>query len=195
MLSAGAMSVRFADVAEQAFSFLEKAGFRLAQRDSTRLQYESDHAVVVIEWDPRSGEMEASIGLPAKRGERPDMFSLSDLLNMQGVGAPKRRMPFQVADEDRIAPFLQKLAEDTRTRAQSALAGDRMFFRRLHTFRSAQSRAYMRDMELRRVRSEAERAWRDRELNRVISLYSSIENDLSELEKGKLDYARKHVGP
>ncbi len=33
--------------------------------------------------------------------------------------------------------FLEKLADDTRTHAQSALAGDRMFFRRLETFRSA----------------------------------------------------------
>ena len=189
------MSMRFAEAAEQAFSFLEKAGFKLAQRSETRHQYESNQAVVVVEWDPRSGELEVFTGPLPKKGESQEMFSLSDLLNMQGVDAPKRRMPFQVADEDHLAPFLQKLAEDTRSHAQSALAGDRMFFRRLETFRSAQSQAYMRDMDLRRVRSEAEKAWRNRDLSKLIRLYASIENELSESEKGKLDYARKHVSP
>lgn len=189
------MSMRFAEAARRALSFLEKAGFRLAQFGSTRLQYESDQAVVAIEWDPRSGELEVFTGLLPKKGEPQEMFSLSDLLNMQGVDAPRRRMPFQVADEGGLAPFFEKLADDTRTHARSALAGDRMFFRRLKTFRSAQSQAYMRDMELRRVRSEAEQAWRDRDLNRLIKLYASIESHLSESEKGKLDYARKHMGP
>lgn len=189
------MSMRFAEAARQAFSFLENTGFRLAQVGSTRLQYQSDQSVVAIEWDPRSGGLEVFIGLLLKKGEPQEMFSLSDLLNMQGVDAPRGRMPFQVADEDSLAPFLDNLAEDTRTHAQSALAGDRIFFRRLNTFRSAQSQAYMRDMELRRVRSEAERAWRDRDLNNVIRLYGSIESDLTESERGRLVYARKHAGP
>jgi hypothetical protein len=188
------MSMRFAEAAEQAFAFLEEVGFKLTQRSETRLQYESNQAVAVIEWDPRSGELEAFIGLLARKGELQETFSLTDVLNMQGAEAPNRRIPFQVADEDRLAPFLQRLAGDTRTHAQAALAGDRMFFRRLSTFRSAQSRAYMRDMELRRVRSEAERAWRNRDLSRLIRLYASIESDLSESEMGKLDYARNHVG-
>jgi len=187
------MSMRFAEVAQLAFSFLEKTGFRLVQRGSTRLQYESDKAVVIIEWDARSGEMEVFVGLWPMKSEPQNVFSLTDLLNMQGVDAPKGRKPFQVVDERLLAQFLEKLAEDTQMHAQSALAGDRMFFRRLETFRSAQSEAYMRDMELRRLRSEADKAWGIRDLNKFISLYTPIENDLSEAEKGKLDYARKHV--
>ena len=155
---------------------------------------QSNQAVAVVEWNPRSGELEAFTGLLPKKGESQETLSLSDVLNMQGAEAPKRRMPFQVADEDHLAPFLQKLAQDTRAHAQPALAGDRMFFRRLETFRSTQSQAHMRDMELRRVRSEAEKAWRDRDLSSLIRLYASIESDLSESEKVKLDYARNRVG-
>jgi hypothetical protein len=60
-------------------------------------------------------------------------------------------MPFQVFDQSKIGPFLERLAHHTKTCAQAALAGDRMFFHRLKAFRSSQSKAY----ELQRVRAEA----------------------------------------
>jgi hypothetical protein len=185
--------LHFADEVARAFSFLEDAGFRLVNRDAARLQYKTDKVFVTVEWDPRSGEINVFIGRQPRNDEPRDAFSLRDLLAMQDVRVPERRMPFQVSEEGRLGPFLEKLAEDMRKYGQPALAGDRVFFRRLRAFRSAQSHAYMRDMELRRVRSEAEKAWRKRELDRVIELYTSIENDLTESERGKLDYARRHM--
>jgi hypothetical protein len=184
--------MQFADIAQDAFSFLKQLGFKLVQRDSERLQYETDQSIVVVEWDTRSGEINVFVGLQPKMSERQDMFSLNDLLNMLNEDAAKRKTPYQVAEENRLAPFLWKLAEDTRVHAQPALAGDRMFFRRLETFRSAQSQAHMRDMKLRGVRSEADKAWKERDFDKMINLYSSIESDLSEAERGKLDYARTH---
>lgn len=188
------MSTRFIDVAREAFSFLENAGFDLVQHDSARLQYETDQSVVAVEWDVRSGEMDVSIGLQPKNGEQKEMFSLTDILDMQSVNVPERKMPFQVADESRLGPFVKKLAEDTRIHAQPALSGDRMFFRRLEVFRGVQAQAYMHAMQLRHVRSEAEKAWHKREFDKLISLYASIEKELSESEKRKLNYARKHAG-
>ena len=74
---------------------------------------------------------------------------------MEGVDVPEGKMPFQVANERQLRPFLKKMAEDIRNHARAAVAGDRMFFRRLEAFRSTQSQKYMRDMKLQRVRSEA----------------------------------------
>jgi hypothetical protein len=108
------------------------------------------------------------------------------------VDVPERNIPLQVAEEDKLGPFLDKMAEDTRVYAQPALAGDRMFFRRLNAFRSAQAQTYMRDMERRRVRTEAEKAWQKRELDKLIALYTSIEDQLSASEKAKLAYAKQH---
>ncbi len=92
----------------------------------------------------------------------------------------------------RFHSFLDKLAEDTRVHAKPALAGDRMFFHRLEAFRNAQAKAYMRDMELRRVRAEADKAWQKRELDKLIGLYTSIEDQLTASEKAKLVYAKQH---
>ena len=139
MISAGAMSMRFSEAAKQAFSYLGHAGFRLTQIDPHRLQYETAEAFVTIEWDARSGELNVFVGLQPSKDEVRDAFSLRDLLAMQNVDVPERNMPFQVAEEDKLGPFLNKIAEDTRVYAQPALAGDRMFFRRLNAFRSAQA--------------------------------------------------------
>jgi hypothetical protein len=186
------MSERFPDMAKQAFSFLEGVGFRLTQIDARQLRYESAHSVVVIGWDARSGELEAFVGLQSSTGRPEDTYSLTDILGMEGAQVPDRRMPVQVADENRLRPFVDQLAGDMRVHAQSALVGDRMFFRRLETFRHAKAEAFARSMKLQQVRSEVEKAWRKREFKRVIGLYTSVEGDLSEAEKRKLEYAREH---
>jgi hypothetical protein len=186
------MNVHFPDIAQQAFSFLEGAGFRLTQSGPARLQYETAQVFVTVEWDTRSGELNVFVGLQSSKGETHNAFSLTDLLALEGVDVPERRMPFQVAEESKLGPFLDKLAADMQVHAQPALAGDRMFYRRLKAFRSAQAQAYMRDMELRRVRTEADAAWQKRELDKMVALYSSIEDQLTASEKAKLAYAKQH---
>jgi|SRR5882672_426632 len=184
------MSERFPDMAKRAFSFLEGAGFRLTQIDASQLRYESVQAVVDIVWDARSGELEAFVGQPSSTRRPQDTYSLTDVFGMEGV--PDRKMPPQVADENRLQPFVDQLAGDLRAHAQPALVGDRMFFRRLETFRHANAEAFTRRMKLQQVRSAVEQAWRNREFKKVIGLYTSVEGDLSEAEKGKLEYARRH---
>ncbi len=185
------MSEKFSDIVRRTFAFLEEAGFRCTQDGPTRLEYETDNVFVAITWDCRSGEVNEYIGLQPRRGERKYGFSFSDLLAMEGADLPERKMPFQVANENRLGPFVEKLAEDTKAFAQPALAGDRMYFRRLKTFTNAAARTYMRGMKIRGVRFQAEEAWQRRDFERVIYLYSSIENDLSRSERGKLDYAKR----
>ncbi|MHB8592479.1 MAG: hypothetical protein ACYDBO_10840, partial [Vulcanimicrobiaceae bacterium] len=63
---------------------------------------------------------------------------------------------------------------------------------RLKVFRNAQAQTSMRDMELRRVRAEADMAWQERELNKLVTLYTSIEDQLTASEKAKLAYAKQH---
>ena len=185
--------MRFAETVQQAFAFLEEAGFRLTQSSPVRLQYEAAQAFVAIDWDARSGELNVWVGLPPKNGEAPDEFSLTELLAMEGADVPGRKKPFEVADESKLGPFLEKLAADTQAYAQPALTGDRMFFCRLGAFRSAQARTYWRNFELVRVRRQADKAWQSRELKTLIALYTSIEEDLTASEKAKLAYAKQRA--
>jgi hypothetical protein len=186
------MSARFADIAKSAFAFLEDENFRLVRCHERALRYETAQVFVAIEWDARSGELSAYLGLQPKNGERADAFSLSDLLSMEHEGRPSRKMSFEVAEESRLEPFLKELATEMRAHAAQALNGDRMYFRRLEAFRHTQSQALMRAMELRRVRAEAEKAWHERKYDEVARLYTSIEHDLNESERRRLGHARQH---
>jgi hypothetical protein len=184
--------MRFAEATKEAFSFLEGAGFRLTESDPVRVRYESRRAFVTIDWERPSGELNVFLGLHPRKGEESEAFSLSDLLSMQNVDVPERKMPFQVAEEGKLKPFIDKLADDTRSHAQPALTGDRIFFRRLSAYRHAQAQAFVRDLSLRNIRTEVEKAWRERELDTVIDLYSSIEDQLTASERAKLAYAKRH---
>ena len=62
-------TMRFAEEATQAFSFLEDAGIRLTHSGPWRLQYETDQVFVTIDWDPRSGELNVYLGLQQNKAE------------------------------------------------------------------------------------------------------------------------------
>lgn len=184
--------MEFSVMVRRAFSFLESVGYRCIEGTLNQLRYEAARTIVTIEWDSHSGELNLYIGLQSRGGGPQDAYSLTDILAMENVDVPERRMPFQIAEESGLDPFIKKLAEDTQTYAQAALTGDRMFFRRLKAFRNTQAQVYMRDMKISQIRDKAEDAWRERHLDKIINLYTSIEKHLSKLERAKLDYARKH---
>jgi len=187
------MSDLFFNTAKRSFSFLEDAGFRIVSCESTRLSYETDQVVVTISWDPRSGELDIYVGRQSDKDKQGGSFSLEDILGMQRVDVPGRKTGFQVADESRLGAFLDELAKETRDHAQPALAGDRMFFHRLEVYRSAQAKALMQDMELRHIRTEAEKLWQERKFNKLIGLYTPVRDQLTESEQAKLAYAMKHA--
>ena len=184
--------MHFPDMAMQAFSFLERAGFRLTRTSPDCLEYETAQTFVTIYWDSRIGELDAHVGQRSKKGQPGGGFSLTDLLAMEHIELPARAIPPQIIEEGQLKTVLDRMADDMRTYAQSALGGDPMFFRRMDVFRSKQAQRYTRDVQLRQVRAEAGRAWQQRDLVRLAILYSSIENHLTASEKAKLAYAKKH---
>jgi hypothetical protein len=179
----------FAEATRATFSFLEAAGFRISESDSTHVTYTSHRSAVTIAWDVRSGELSVLFGLNASDNQPAERISLTDLLAAEGADAAG---PFQVPDESKLTPFLVKLAQATRDYAQPALAGDRMFYRRLQTSRNVQAQVNMRNVEIVHVRADAEVAWRRRDFASVVALYRSIECDLTAAEKAKLAFAMRH---
>jgi len=93
----------------------------------------------------------------------------------------------------RLEPFIATLAKNVYTYAQPALAGDRVYFRELEIFRNTKAAAFMQDMKLQQMRSEAQSAWRGCQYDIVIALYAPLEDHLTESEARKLEYARQHL--
>lgn len=184
------MNESFVEMTKRVFAFLENAGFRLRRSGPDDLQYESDRSFVVVRWEGRSGEIDASVGMLPRTGRAQDEYSIADVMGLDGVPDAERN-PSQVADETRLGPFLEKLATALRTHGQPALAGDPSYFERLETYRSAKAGANLRAMQLRQVRAAAEKAWHEGDFERVASLYGPVESELSESEAHKLKYARQ----
>jgi len=180
--------------AERAFQFLCDAGFTITDRAANALHYENARSFVTISWDPRSGELNLYVGIGRDTGEPNDRFTLTDLLAMEKADLPEASRPFQVADEGALRGCIERLANDLRLYGQPVMTADPMYFRCLRTFRTKQSRIYMRDMELRRVRAEAETAWRKRDFPAAARLFNSMMDDLTDAERAKLEYSnmRRH---
>ena len=186
------MISKFVEMVKQSFSFLENFGFQLVSETPCLLEYESSRVLVSISWNARSGELNAFLGLLPRTGEAFERYSVADILATTGVPEEDFAPP-QVADEDRLAPWIARLAHYLRDHASSGLAGDRMFFRRIETFRNARAQSLTDEVELRQVRSEADKAWREKKFRRVVDLYASIEARLTESESRRLGYAKKHL--
>jgi len=182
----------FSEMAMQAFSFLEDAGFRCTKNAPSLLCYESDLSFVTVSWDARSGELDASIGLLPQTGQVQDGYSIADVLGFAGLPESNSK-PAQVADMSRLEPFIATLAKNVYTYAQPALAGDRVYFRELEIFRNTKAVAFMQDMKLQQMRSEVQGAWRGRQYDRVVALYTPLKDYLTESETRKLEYAKQHL--
>lgn len=186
------MAKTFQNVTKEAFSFLENRGFHIADDSTSCVQYEAGRVFVRIDWDRRSGEINVFVGIKPSSSRALDAFSLVDILEMEGL-ASEQKAPFQVADESKLPFFIGALATSVRLHASSALSGDLMYFRRLREFRNKKSQSLMLDMQLERLRSQAEKAWQDHRLEKVISTYQLMESNLTQLEKRKLKYALSHI--
>ena len=184
------MSDIFPDLARRAFSFLESTGFDVTHVDAEQIRYESSSVVVSVQWDARSGEQEVFVMLRSSDGGAQTTYSLTDMLAMEGVRLDAQ--PPQVHDQVRLPPFLERTAHALRTHCQHALRGQRSYFDRLEDFRRVNAEALMQQMVRRRVRSDVEQAWRAKEYQTVVELYTSILADLSDLETSRLEYAKRH---
>jgi hypothetical protein len=177
------------EITKESFSFLGALGFSLVHLDDSELRFESPNCVLVISWDRRSGELEAFFGLPPTAGESQSMYSLTDALRMRGtlnLAAPPQ------INEDQLQPFVDQLAHQLVAYAQLGLTGDRKFFDQLEAFRSADAEAFTRNLKVAQVRAAIEQSWCSGDFQKIVELYTSIENHLSRAERAKLIYARKH---
>jgi hypothetical protein len=182
----------FSKLVTEEFSFLLQRGFSLSIDDLDEVRFESAKSVVRVTWNRRSGELEVYMQLLHEAaGDKP--YSLRDLLSMEGKDLPEAREPFQVSEQDRLRPFLKRLADDVSKYASQALAGDRMYYRRLSEFRSVQARSFMRGMQLRQARAKADEAWGLRNYEQVVEQYELIRDDLNATERKKLALAKERL--
>lgn len=203
----------FPEAAAAAFSFLmSEYGFRCTLVSETEVRYESDLVIVsVLHTRPslelgveiglledeshldsalRAGQSEASIGRPT--GEY--QFSLDEVASLAGVRGRDQEAfaPFAATAEE-VASQLPRLAAGLRHHAAHLLRGAHNDFEDLAVRRTADAQVFTRRIEVAQARSQADAAWRARDLASVIEHLSRLGDALTPAERKKLQYARAHV--
>src|SRR5262249_44882596 len=117
-------------------------------------------------------------------------YSLS--MVMERIGA-QERVFFQVSTAETVKKFVPKLADLVRTHAPAVLRGDPATFRKLMKTSLEMGERLHEEWRVKAAREKAATAWRSRDFLKVAELYDSILESLTQAEREKLNYAKRHL--
>jgi len=103
-----------------------------------------------------------------------------------------RSWTWNQSDDDRLGSWVADLARLLATCGLQCLAGDPSVFAEMKTRRDVRLAHWAHEEETKKIRRQAEIAWKSKDYPSLIRLYASIDT-LSILEMKRLDYARKHL--
>jgi hypothetical protein len=182
------------------FRFLLELGFRLVELDVTFARYETNRRFLNAFHGRGSFELGVEIGrwLDIRGERREELLTLRDVMELErpadgGYGEMSAMTP------ELVRKFVQQLAAWTREFAIPLLTNGDYLFDRISTINAARSQAELEQLEASRLRAQADQAWRQRDFATVVSVYDEIDNELPTVqlrpfERGRLDYARNHIG-
>lgn len=186
----GREKLRFNQVVEREFRFLiDDYKYRLVKSESTFVRYESKSYFMNIYHGRISYEIGVEIGDHLVGWW--DYISPSGILNY--VMGPDHGITtyFQASTREAVENCVVKLAGTIRKYCMDVASGDQKAIDAIIEAQGKRNEEYTRQVVQEPVRREAEQAWRDKDYSKVVSLYGSIKEDLSEIEMKKLEYAQK----
>lgn len=188
-------SLGFSEAVHSAFKFLtDDFSFACVRREATFVRYESSNAFVNIYHGRASFEMNVEIGKLKGTGDLEDFpFTIGEILNVASPQEAETYHPFQGTSAESVKTFTTRLAELVQKHATLALRGDLEFFRKVSNERGKRSDALVLAWELSRARRDAEKAWREKQFERVASIYEPVKQHLTASETKKLEYAKKQA--
>jgi hypothetical protein len=178
-----------------AFGFLiDEYGFRVVEQEPTRVRFESPLVFLNVYHGRSSSELGLEVGQLEKRSSQlQSRYYLSDILDLIGKAQEEGYTFFQASTQERVKKYIAQLAELVKKHAKNVLKGDSAVFENLRSIQARKSQEYLKEMNLSRIRPEANEAFRKRDYSRVIELLEPVRTELNPSELRKLGYARKHV--
>ncbi|MCK4946913.1 MAG: hypothetical protein KAQ99_04285 [Candidatus Aureabacteria bacterium] len=185
--------LNFAKEVISTFDFLTKEyNFRLVGTDCLYVvRYESNLVFINIYHEKISYELGFSIGLLSDKEKRG--YTIDELVRLKDLGAEKQPIFFQASTKKDVKHCIQELSKLVKQNGGLALKEDRSVFVHLDRIREDLGSKQQREYELRQVRKEAQEFWKKKTYDRLIELYSSIFDDLTQSEIKKLIYARNQL--
>jgi len=177
------------------FGFLHSHGFKMVTEDVTFARYESKAAFVNVYHGRGSYEIGVEIG----RLDRSQKYGLGYIVSWAGKDAWDaegfgRSTMFQVSTMQGGENIVPKVARIAQKYGRPFLEDDTAFYDQLERANERASLKFQRDQMIIQIRKEAEAAWTAKDFARVSALFQPVRDELTEIDRKKLEYAEKQSG-
>jgi hypothetical protein len=183
----------FQEAVLSSFKFLGEFGFRPVEQLVTFVRYESANVFINVYHGQASFELGVEVGRLKEPERTLHIFGIvywAGAAKAEGLG---QHVMFQVSTRQNIEEFVPKLATLVKKYAAPLLRGDESTFRSALEFQAKHFADEMRRENMRVVRGRAEIAWQAKHYARVVELYGSVRQELTEVEAKKLAYAEQQA--
>lgn len=185
--------LEFESTARKTFSSITaEHGFDELGADEFTVHYRGPSGWFTVMHDPLSYELDiafAPVGNDAV--ERP--FGMVDFIRVIDSDRANGYRNFAATSLKGVQRGLEQLAVDTRLYAEAALSGKISFLMRVAKAREQAIREFGDSIQHHKDQRLAEDAIRRKDWQRIIELYEPREDRLDNVEKKRLEIARKHV--
>lgn len=191
----------FADAVEHSFDFLVREfGFRMVDRESTFVRYESERVFVNVFRARGSFELGVEIGrwIDVNGEVNEQRFSVGDFIALGHDLSAVGYRAFATTEKEPLGRFVAQLAEWTRDFARPALEGDDATFDAASVQNARRSQELLDGWRANRLRAAADDAWHGKDWGRVVDAYGEIVSELRTVELkpselGRFRYAQDRL--
>jgi hypothetical protein len=183
----------FKEAVLSSFDFLSFYGLRPVQAEITLVRFKS--AIVLV--NVYHGRASFELGVEIARLSSPDeKVSLYDAVAWAGAEKTEglgQHVVFQVSNRKDVQDFVPRLARLVEKYAGPFLRGDASAYQAVKEASFKNTADYVKRINLNRIRDKAETAWHEKNYSQVVELYSSMREDLTKVETGRVSYAEKQL--
>jgi hypothetical protein len=184
----------FESAVRREFSFLErKYGFRLCEVKQDgyvkSMRYASSDVYVILFYGPAAYEPELSFGRIGVDDVPGAMSFHAGDLTISKSSAEVDTPNSQGSKIERIVAGFARWLDEY---GSDYLNGDQVVFERMAVRRAENIAAWGKEERIGQQKGKAEPAWKEKHYAEVVALLESMEGELTELERSRLAYARKH---
>lgn len=189
----GRNALGFVDAVTNAFTFLvEDFEFKAVDTNATLVRYESDMMFLNVYHGRRSYEIGVEVGSLHECDAY--QFRLPEVLGaLLGESGQQNAYYLQSSNLEGVRHCIEMAARLVKEHYGPVLRSDPITLERVKVFSSKRSEEYTRDVVQRPIRESADRAWHEKDFAMVAQCYGSIREDLTPIERRRLEYAKKQL--
>lgn len=177
--------LRFPEKAKSFFGFLRELGFSEIEVLPTLVRYRKDDVEVDIYHGRQSYEIGAGITAFGNR------YSISEIIRQFDPQFGERYRYASAAEPEGVIAALEELSSLMKRYCSSALNGDEKFFLNLEDERKSWAEEYALDVLVEQLRPKADEAFRQKDYQKVVEIYSRIKKRLTPAENKRLCIAEE----